>query len=41
VVTNKESRYARAVLDAHQLAPLFDCVVSGNTLSSKSRTRPA
>ena len=35
VVTNKESRYTRTVLDAHQLAPLFDRVVSGDTLSSK------
>jgi phosphoglycolate phosphatase len=35
VVTNKESRYTRTVLDAHQLAPLFDRVVSGDTLPSK------
>lgn len=35
VVTNKEGRYTRTVLDAHQLAPLFDRVVSGDTLSSK------
>lgn len=35
VVTNKEARYTRTVLDAHQLAPLFDRVVSGDTLSTK------
>lgn len=35
VVTNKEGRYTRTVLDAHQLAPLFDRVVSGDTLSAK------
>ena len=35
VVTNKESRYTRTVLDAHQLAPLLDCVVSGDTLPTK------
>ena len=35
VVTNKESRYTTTVLDAHQLAPLFDRVVSGDTLAAK------
>ena len=35
VVTNKEGRYTATVLDAHQLAPLFDRVVSGDTLSRK------
>jgi phosphoglycolate phosphatase len=35
VVTNKEGRYTQTVLDAHQLAPLFDRVVSGDTLPTK------
>ena len=35
VVTNKESRYTATVLDAHALAPLFDRVVSGDTLAAK------
>ena len=35
VVTNKEQRYTQAVLDAHQLAPLFDRVVSGDSLATK------
>jgi phosphoglycolate phosphatase len=35
VVTNKEARYTRTVLDAHQLAPLFDRVVSGDSLPTK------
>jgi phosphoglycolate phosphatase len=35
VVTNKEGRYTQAVLDAHQLAPLFDRVISGDTLPVK------
>ncbi|MDD0839117.1 phosphoglycolate phosphatase [Curvibacter sp. HBC61] len=35
VVTNKESRYTATVLDAHGLTPLFDCVVSGDTLPTK------
>lgn len=35
VVTNKEGRYTQTVLDAHQLAPLFDRVVSGDTLPVK------
>ena len=35
VVTNKESRYTATVLDAHRLAPLFDRVISGDTLPTK------
>lgn len=35
VVTNKEGRYTQTVLDAHQLAPLLDLVVSGDTLPTK------
>lgn len=35
VLTNKEGRYTRTVIDAHQLAPLFDCVISGDTLPVK------
>lgn len=35
VVTNKEGRYTQVVLDAHQLAPVFDQVVSGDTLATK------
>ncbi|WP_101047982.1 HAD family hydrolase [Macromonas nakdongensis] len=35
VVTNKEGRYTQAVLDAHALAPLFDRIVSGDTLPVK------
>ncbi len=35
VVTNKESRYTTTVLDAHGLAPLFDRVVSGDSLPTK------
>ena len=35
VVTNKESRYTTTVLDAHQLTPVFDRVVSGDTLATK------
>lgn len=35
VVTNKEGRYTATVLDAHQLSPLFDRVVSGDTLPAK------
>jgi phosphoglycolate phosphatase len=35
VVTNKESRYTRTVLDAHQLSPLFERVVSGDSLPTK------
>jgi phosphoglycolate phosphatase len=35
VVTNKEGRYTTTVLNAHQLMPLLDCVVSGDTLPNK------
>lgn len=35
VVTNKEDRYTRTVLDAHRLTPLFDRVISGDTLPVK------
>jgi len=35
VVTNKEDRYTRTVLDAHKLMPLFDRVISGDTLPVK------
>lgn len=35
VVTNKEGRYTRTVLDSHQLASMFDRVVSGDTLPTK------
>lgn len=35
VVTNKEDRYTRTVLDAHRLMPLFDRVISGDTLPVK------
>lgn len=35
VVTNKEGRYTATVLDAHRLMPLFDRVVSGDTLPTK------
>lgn len=35
VVTNKESRYTQTVLDAHGMAPLFDRVISGDTLPVK------
>lgn len=35
VVTNKEGRYTTTVLDAHQLMPLLDSVVSGDTLPTK------
>lgn len=35
VMTNKEGRYTQVVLDAHQLAPLFDRVISGDTLPVK------
>lgn len=35
VVTNKEDRYTRVVLDAHQLMPLFHRVISGDTLAVK------
>ena len=35
VVTNKEGRFTDTVLTAHQLPPLLDCVVSGDTLPTK------
>ena len=35
VVTNKEGRYTSTVLNAHQLLPLLDRVVSGDTLPTK------
>jgi phosphoglycolate phosphatase len=35
VVTNKENRYTQVVLAAHRLAPLFDRVISGDTLPTK------
>jgi phosphoglycolate phosphatase len=35
VMTNKEGRYTQTVLDAHQMAPLFDHVISGDTLPVK------
>jgi len=35
VVTNKESRYTATVLDAHQLTPMFDRIISGDTLPTK------
>jgi phosphoglycolate phosphatase len=38
VVTNKEARYTQVVLDAHQLAPTFDRVISGDTFATKKPT---
>ena len=35
VVTNKEGRYTQVVLDVHQLTPMFDAVISGDTFPSK------
>lgn len=35
VVTNKEGRYTATVLAAHQLAPMLDRVISGDTLPTK------
>lgn len=35
VMTNKEGRYTQTVLDAHQMAPLFDLVISGDTFPVK------
>lgn len=35
IVTNKEERYTRVVLDAHALTPLFHRVISGDTLAVK------
>jgi len=35
VVTNKEARYTRRLLDAHAMTPLFDLVVGGDTLPTR------
>lgn len=35
VMTNKEGRYTQTVLDAHQMAPHFDLVISGDTYPVK------
>ncbi|MBT9490347.1 MAG: phosphoglycolate phosphatase [Rubrivivax sp.] len=35
IVTNKEQRYTRRVLQAHQLADAFDEVICGDTLSTR------
>ena len=35
VMTNKEGRYTQTILDAHQMAPLFDRVISGDTFPVK------
>ena len=35
VVTNKESRYTRVVMDVHHITDLFDAVVCGDTLPTK------
>ena len=35
VVTNKEGRYTNEVLNSHQLTPLFERIVSGDTLATK------
>jgi len=35
VVTNKEGRYTRTVLNAHGLTPLLDAVVSGDSFPAK------
>jgi phosphoglycolate phosphatase len=35
IVTNKEARFTASVLNFHQLQPLLDCVVSGDTLPTK------
>jgi phosphoglycolate phosphatase len=35
VVTNKESRFTQTVLNVHQLTPLLDLVVSGDSLPTK------
>lgn len=35
VVTNKEGRYTQVVMNVHQLGPLFDAVVSGDTFATK------
>ncbi len=38
VVTNKEGRYTQVVMDVHQLSPLFDAVISGDTFATKKPT---
>ena len=40
MVTNKEGRYTATVLDAHDLEPMFDRVVSGDTCRPRNPTRP-
>ncbi len=35
VVTNKEHRYTQTVLNAHQITPMVDLVISGDTLPTK------
>ena len=35
VVTNKEGHYTQVVMNVHTLGPLFDAVVSGDTLATK------
>jgi phosphoglycolate phosphatase len=35
VLTNKERRYTKAVLEAHKLTPMFDRIISGDTLPLK------
>lgn len=35
VVTNKESRYTKVVMDVHRLGPLFDEVISGDSFATK------
>lgn len=35
VMTNKEGKYTKTILDAHQMAPLFDFVISGDTYPVK------
>lgn len=38
VVTNKEGRYTKVVMDVHTLGPMFDAVVSGDTFPTKKPT---
>jgi phosphoglycolate phosphatase len=40
VVTNKEGRYTKVVMDVHKLGPMFDAVVSGDTFPTK-KPKPA
>jgi len=35
LLTNKDRRFTDILLDAHHLAPLFDCIVCGDTLGSR------